>query len=126
VREQQIRALKDQYHADALMYIEFPTVRLPFDRKGAVEWDGQSRSAFTPDARIDRSADLRGSVEAMSLSVRLTDLDGTMVYSRRVGIELLSRFTGFNFVRHSSAQLLMDEDKAVTATKSVLTGLTED
>lgn len=124
--EIQVRILKEQHHADALLEVTFPRISVPFNQRGQVQWDGVSQSALASNAHIDRFATFQGTLPAISLSVRLTDLDGTLLYSRRTGIELLSRFTGHYFEKLSWTQVLMDEDKAIAPTRAVLSGLTEN
>jgi hypothetical protein len=125
-REIHLRTLRDEYHVDALLYFSFPTVAVPFSRKGLVEWDGVSRSALTPDIRVELGAAIRGKTNAISLSARLTDLTGKVLYSKRAGIDLLAQFTGTYFRSRSSMQVLQDEDKASPAIKSAVSGLTDN
>jgi hypothetical protein len=126
VREIQTRALREGHHVDGLLYVSFPTVGVPFNHKGLVEWDGVSRSIFVKGYGMERGADFWGKTNAISMSVRLTDLAGKVLYSNRAGIELLSEFTGRSFVDHSWTSILEDEDKAIAPTKNVLAGLTDN
>jgi hypothetical protein len=125
-REIHTRTLRDEYHVDALLYFSFPTVALPFSRKGLVEWDGLSRSALTQDAPVGGSNAIWGRTTAISLSARLTDLTGKVLYSKRAGIDLLAQFTGTYFRSRSKMQILQDEEKASAPIRNAVSGLTDN
>jgi hypothetical protein len=125
-REIQTGVLREGYHVDGLLYASFPTVNVPFNHKGLAEWDGVSRSIFVKGYGMDRGTDFWGKTNAISLSVRLTDLAGKVLYSKRAGIDLLSEFTGTYFQGHSWTAILEEEDKAIAPTKNALSGLTDD
>jgi len=124
-REIQIRALRQEQHVDGLLYVSFPTVKVRFDYKGLVQWDGVSRSVFAQGYGMPRDANFWGSTGAISMAVQLTDLTGKILYSKRAGIDLLAEFTGTYFLDHSWEAILEDEGKAVVPVKSVLLGLTD-
>ena len=125
-REIQIQQLRDQQHVDALMTVAFPKTRLPFNQKGTVQWDGVSRSAIVSGSKLDRFATYEGTVDGLSVAVRLTALDGTVLYSRRAGIDLLAHYTGSVFLEQSWSQILKDPGQSIAPVKSVLSGLTDD
>jgi hypothetical protein len=125
VAQTQIRELEERNHVDALLYVSFPTSRAPFDSKGSVEWDGLTRSAFSAGAHIDSSAHIQGFARTLSFSVRLTDLNNNVLYTKRIGADLLSLFNGIYFLEASRTKIQLDEGRALELAKSALSELTE-
>jgi len=123
-RELQTHALKDVLHVDAVLFAVFADQSVPFDRKGMAEWDGVSRPVFAAGSRVIPKA--TGSVPALSLVVRLNDMNDKNLYSKRAGIDTLAEFSGTGFYTQRPAHVLEDEDKASAAAKMALSGLVED
>ena len=114
--------LKEQYHVDAALSASFETVDAPFDSKGMAQWDGVSRPVF---AAGDMPPKLHyGAVPAISLCVRLLDMDKTSLYSRRIGVAVLARGTHLGLSERSTMVVLEDESAAGPAAKAALSGLT--
>lgn len=123
--QKQVQELKEQNRVDALLLVSFPTSRVPFDSKGSVEWDGLTRSVFSPGAHIDSSAHIQGVTRTLSFSVRLVDLNDKVLYTKTIGVDLLSLFNGTYFIEPSRASILLDESRAVELAKSALSELAE-
>lgn len=117
------RRLRETHAVDAIMSAEFTRVGAPYDLQGAAAWDGTSQSVFATVAGWNGKP-YTGTQSALSLLVRLEDISGQHLYSKRGGIELTALFMNGEFQRVPPDKLLIDESKTAHAVEVALAGLT--
>jgi hypothetical protein len=127
VREQ----VKARFGADALVlpYVRAVTANFNHVLFGGVDakWDGASESMLSGTFDKILPPQVRGTVPALSLFVRIEDLGGSLLYSNAGGIQLLQklapasgRFTGDNFVPVPRSGILADQARIQQAVSYAL------
>lgn len=115
VREHTLRELKTRFNADALLYPSVQVVQARFEKDKAV-WDGtEEKLAGGGIWKLLFGSSHSGTVPALSLVVVLEDMNGTDLYIKGGGIQVLSRIAGDEFVPVPRYQLFADEERNVAA-----------
>ncbi|WP_116812154.1 hypothetical protein [Steroidobacter cummioxidans] len=114
--------LKETHAVDAIMTAEFTRVGASYDLQGNATWDGTSQSVFATAAGWNGKP-YTGVQRALSLLVRMDDVSGQHLYSKRGGIELTALFINGDFDRIPPEKLLLDETKISHAVSVALDGL---
>jgi hypothetical protein len=119
-----VRRLRETHAVDAILSAEFTRVGAPYDIQGEAAWDGATQSVFAVPGGWTGKA-YTGTQSALSLLVRLEDIAGQHLYSRRGGIELTSLFMSGSgdFERLPPEKLLLDEGHTAHAVEVALAGL---
>ena len=116
------RQLKEKHAVDAIATVEFTHVGASYDLQGYASWDGTTQSVFATPAGWNGKA-YTGTQAALSLLLRLEDVSGQHLYSKRGGIELTALFINGDFDRVAPEKLLLDESKMAHAVEIALDGL---
>jgi hypothetical protein len=123
--------VKARFGADALVLPYLRTVTASFNPAlfGGVDakWDGASESMLSGTFDKILPPQVRGTVPALSLFVRIEDLGGSLLYSNAGGIQLLQklapaggRFSGDTFVPVPQSELLADQARIQQAVSYAL------
>jgi hypothetical protein len=117
------RQLRATHAVDAIVSAQFTRVAASYDLQGAAAWDGTSQSVFATPAGWNGKP-YTGTQSALSLLVRVEDISGQHLYSKRGGIELSALFMNGAFERVPPDKMLLDESKIAHAVEVALAGLT--
>ena len=118
------RLLRETHAVDAIVSAEFTRVGASYDIQGYAAWDGTSQSVFATAAGWNGKP-YTGTQSALSLLVRLEDVSGQHLYSKRGGIELTALFINGDFDRLPPEKLLLDGGKMAHAVEVALSGLVD-
>jgi hypothetical protein len=94
VRTLALRALKDSCGADGVLFPAIQVVEVEW-KGGTVHWDGVSEHLISPGRQVLDTALIiqrTGRVSALSLALRLVDINGNEVYLKRGGLQLGARW----------------------------------
>jgi hypothetical protein len=116
------RQLREKHGVDAIATVAFTHVGAPYNLQGYATWDGTTQSVFATPAGWNGKA-YTGTQAALSLLMRLEDVSGQHLYSKRGGIELTALFINGDFDRVAPEKLLLDESQMAHAVEIALDGL---
>lgn len=105
------RAVGESFRFDAIVIPRVEVVEAAF-ASGRAQWDGTTQAIKTGspvEGFLAGSPD--GILPALSLIVTVYDRDGTVLYERKGGIEVLSKMTGNDFVQVPRDELFTDRKR---------------
>lgn len=114
--------MKTRFNADALLLSQIRTVKANFSYAPIVgvraKWDGATESMETGSFDKIVSPRVNGSVAALSLVIRIQDLNGSALYVNAGGVQVLQRlgtaagqFGGETFVPVPKSELFADTER---------------
>ena len=117
------RRLREEHAVDAVLTPRIEAVTATYDQSGDAKWDGVTQSVFKTEYGWNGRA-YNGQQAALSLGVRLEDMNAQHLYSSRAGIELTALFISGGFERLPREELLLDQTKSSRAVGLALAGMT--
>jgi hypothetical protein len=117
------RRLREEHAVDAVLTPRIELVTATYDQKGDARWDGVTQSVFKTEYGWNGKA-YSGQQPALSLGVRLEDMNAQHLYSSRAGVELTALFISGGFERLPREELLLDQTKSSRAVELALAGMT--
>jgi hypothetical protein len=114
--------LRRGFSADGVLYPSIRLVRAAYGGGWAV-WDG-AREPISIDGSWGVGSHLaRGTVSALSLSVTIEDISGSVIYLGKGGVQVLSKISGVKFVTVPANDVLAREERNRAAVNLALRSL---
>ena len=117
------RRLAAEHAVDAVLTPRMEMVTATYNEAGDAKWDGVTQSVFKTEFGWNGRA-YSGQQPALSLGVRLEDMNAQHLYSSRAGVELTALFISGSFEQIPKEELLVDETKSGRAVGLALAGMT--
>jgi hypothetical protein len=131
VRDYTLRELNTKFNVDAWLHPHVLVARAPWSGVTAT-WHGTTESIRAtselireslPWALLGVGVTTSGTIPALSLAVRIEDVNGVQVYSHEGGIQVLAKISGRTFVPVPRDALFANEERTVAAVNMALDSL---